>query len=142
MRPIARAATVVLAGLAVVGAIVVLVAIRQPRVPPHGRDLYVRYCGSCHGISGKGDGPAAKALQPPPNDLTRLRERYKSQHPIREVMAAIDGRYPVRAHGDSNMPVWGVAFEREVEMQKGRRPRQTALLQMQVLAEYVLSLQP
>lgn len=140
MRRTARTIALVLAGL-VVGGVAVFVAIRPSEVPLHGRDLYARYCGACHGIDGKGDGPAAKALQPPPNNLTRLRERYKSPYPIRELMAAIDGRYPVRAHGDSAMPVWGVAFERETEAQKRRWPRQTTLLQVHVIAEYVLSLQ-
>lgn len=28
-------------------------------------------CASCHGVSGKGDGPVGVALQPPPRDLTQ-----------------------------------------------------------------------
>ena len=47
----------------------------------------------------------------------------------------------VRAHGDSAMPVWGVVFEREMEEQKARWPRRTTLLQVRLIAEYVLSLQ-
>lgn len=35
-----------------------------------GRELYVVYCATCHGPSGKGDGPAAAGLQPPPADHT------------------------------------------------------------------------
>jgi mono/diheme cytochrome c family protein len=35
-----------------------------------GRTLYQANCQSCHGIGGKGDGPQAAALQPPPLDLT------------------------------------------------------------------------
>jgi mono/diheme cytochrome c family protein len=136
-----RAGGLVLGGLVVLGGIVFFVVTRPTEVPLHGRDLYIRYCASCHGVGGKGDGPASKALRPRPNDLTRLRERYKGQYPIRDVMAAIDGRYPVRAHGDSAMPVWGVVFERETEEQKGRWPRQTTVLQVRLIADYVLSLQ-
>jgi mono/diheme cytochrome c family protein len=35
-----------------------------------GRELYAVYCTTCHGPSGKGDGPAAAGLQPPPADHT------------------------------------------------------------------------
>ena len=31
---------------------------------------YVAKCQSCHGPQGKGDGPAAKNIKPPPTDLT------------------------------------------------------------------------
>ncbi len=35
-----------------------------------GKTLYGKYCVSCHGASGKGDGPAGAALNPRPRDLT------------------------------------------------------------------------
>ena len=35
-----------------------------------GADLYGRHCAGCHGVSGRGDGPAAKGLSVPPADLT------------------------------------------------------------------------
>jgi hypothetical protein len=56
-------------------------------------------------------------------------------------MSAIDGRRPVKAHGDSDMPVWGLVFEREMEEREARSPRQTTLHQVRLLAEYVLGLQ-
>lgn len=31
--------------------------------------MYDKNCVACHGASGKGDGPAAKALKPPPGDF-------------------------------------------------------------------------
>ncbi|HET6510909.1 MAG TPA: cytochrome c [Candidatus Kapabacteria bacterium] len=34
----------------------------------HGQQLYVQNCASCHGTTGKGDGPAAAALNPKPAD--------------------------------------------------------------------------
>jgi mono/diheme cytochrome c family protein len=33
------------------------------------KQLYDKNCGSCHGPSGKGDGPAGKILKPPPADF-------------------------------------------------------------------------
>ncbi len=33
------------------------------------KQLYEKNCNSCHGPSGKGDGPASKMLKPPPADF-------------------------------------------------------------------------
>ncbi len=33
------------------------------------KDLYDSRCAACHGPGGKGDGPAGKMLQPPPQDF-------------------------------------------------------------------------
>jgi mono/diheme cytochrome c family protein len=38
--------------------------------PARGRMLYQFRCAACHGADGRGDGPAAAALKPPPKDLT------------------------------------------------------------------------
>ena len=35
-----------------------------------GKEIFITYCASCHGESGKGDGQAAAALEPPPADFT------------------------------------------------------------------------
>ena len=52
-----------------------------PRQAPdlaRGAALYAEQCASCHGAAGKGDGPNAKGLEPPPiafTDVARARER-------------------------------------------------------------------
>lgn len=38
-----------------------------------GKAIYTAECASCHGNSGKGDGPAAKDLEKTPGDMTKLR---------------------------------------------------------------------
>ncbi len=38
-----------------------------------GEDLYRRNCSLCHGLSGHGDGPQARSLNPSPADLRNLR---------------------------------------------------------------------
>ncbi|WP_126446352.1 c-type cytochrome [Sulfuricystis multivorans] len=35
-----------------------------------GKALFDKNCATCHGTSGRGDGPAAQGLDPPPADLT------------------------------------------------------------------------
>lgn len=41
-----------------------------PAVLERGQTLYKANCAACHGESGRGDGPAAGALKPPPRDHT------------------------------------------------------------------------
>lgn len=36
-----------------------------------GKTLWVKHCQSCHGKSGKGDGPKADGLKTSPNDMTK-----------------------------------------------------------------------
>src|SRR5437868_6103555 len=61
--------------------------------PVTGESLYRRLCASCHGVSGRGDGPAGAALCPRPANLTRLRSG------LPDLMRQIDGRRTIRAHG-------------------------------------------
>jgi len=71
-----------------------------------GQKLYQSYCGSCHGATGAGNGPVASVLKVPPPNLQRLGERYGRPLPD-SLLAFIDGRKQVPAHGDREMPVWG-----------------------------------
>lgn len=75
-----------------------------------GRALYLRYCAACHGRDGRGDGPVAAALGEKPKDLTQIAAAHGGQFPLAAVIEAIDGTRTVRAHGVSEMPVWGDVF--------------------------------
>ena len=46
-----------------------------------GKETFLRYCASCHGENGTGNGPAADALKPPPSDLTTLSKRHEGKFP-------------------------------------------------------------
>jgi hypothetical protein len=39
------------------------------------------------------------------------------------------------------MPVWGIVFEQEKEEKEARWPKRTTLLQVRLIADYVLTLQ-
>ncbi len=76
-----------------------------------GRTLYLRLCASCHGRDGAGDGPVAPALGQKPSDLTQIAAANAGTFPFVEVAEAIDGTKSVRAHGVSDMPIWGEVLQ-------------------------------
>lgn len=76
-----------------------------------GRDTFEFYCASCHGRSGRGDGPVAPALGTQPADLTTLARRNDGVFPRERVASFVAGTSrPLTAHGSSDMPVWGPTF--------------------------------
>lgn len=79
-----------------------------------GSATFKAYCAQCHGISGRGDGPAAKALKTPPADLTTLTKRNNGQYPAGAVKQVVNGDTASPAHGSREMPMWGPVF-RSVE---------------------------
>jgi mono/diheme cytochrome c family protein len=84
------------------------------QVPTTGTDdagsrLFRTYCASCHGTTGRGDGPMAMQLRRMPPDLTQFTRRNGGVFPSEQVYRIVDGR-DVMSHGDREMPVWGDAF--------------------------------
>jgi len=76
-----------------------------------GSVTYRVYCGSCHGKTAKGDGKLAESLRQPPADLTLLAKNNGGVFDSDAVRETIDGRRAVAAHGDREMPVWGLVFQ-------------------------------
>ena len=72
-----------------------------------GKQLYEQYCASCHGVSGRGDGPVSKSLSVEVPDLTRLAQRHGDRFDRGLIERVIDGRHVIGAHGTRTMPVWG-----------------------------------
>jgi mono/diheme cytochrome c family protein len=107
------------------------VACREPAAPPGVAVLYARYCAACHGREGRGDGPVAPVLYPPPPDLTKVVST------VPEVMRAIDGRRPIAAHGAPANPVWGRSFEESLA--DDPHTLRTAATKTQALAEHVVA---
>jgi len=106
---------------------------------PTGEEAYRRYCASCHGMEGKGDGPVAASLKSAPTDLTQLARRSGGRFDESYVMSVIDGRRHVAEHGPREMPVWGVVFEEELRDE--RYSKWTTLLRTRALTDYLRSLQ-
>lgn len=75
-----------------------------------GEETYFRFCASCHGEDGHGDGPVAAGLKISVPDLTSLRKRQGDQFPDTLLRRIIDGRDIVIYHGTRYMPVWGYEF--------------------------------
>ena len=86
---------------------------QEDEIVASGRGKYQRYCASCHGPSGKGNGEMTALLVFKPADLTQLRKNNKGEFPFWRVYRAIDGRELVRGHGSREMPLWGFVFQVE-----------------------------
>ncbi len=67
-------------------------------------------CAVCHGAGGKGDGPAAAALNQAVPDLTMVAAHSGGVFPHEDVERAITGETRVVAHGTLEMPIWGTVF--------------------------------
>lgn len=104
-----------------------------------GRAYYLRYCGSCHGLEGKGDGTVSRSLKLKPADLSQLQKKNKGVFPLEKVMATIEGKTRIGAHGESKMPVWGEIFEKEATAQKD--PSAASATKVKIIAEYVSTIQ-
>lgn len=75
-----------------------------------GQEIFEVYCTACHGLEGRGNGPMSAILTLLPTDLTQLSRESGGEFPTARVVARIDGRDPLVAHG-SPMPVFGEYFE-------------------------------
>jgi len=78
--------------------------------PTSATEMYTAYCAVCHGVDGKGNGPAAEALKVLPPDLTALAKKNGGKYPSDHVTSAIRGDLRLAAHGTKEMPVWGDLF--------------------------------
>ena len=103
------------------------------------KEDYVNYCASCHGVSGKGDGPLAGELKKKPSDLTKLTS--KSGHfpylKIRQTIEGSDTPGSIRSHGTSQMPVWGDVFRKK----SGMSPWSESQAKTMNIVDYLASIQ-
>lgn len=79
-----------------------------------GKMEFQKNCASCHGMSGKGDGPLLEFLKQTPPDLTVLSKNNGGVYPQDKVYAWIRDPQRIRAHGTEEMPVWGDRYSKEI----------------------------
>ena len=115
-----------------------------------GKFEYLNSCASCHGTTGKGDGPVVKSLIKPPTDLTRLSETNSGVFPFARIYDVIDGRFELATHGTRDMPVWGEVYKRSwAQGQNGALPYLASkeviesIVRVRILAliDYIFTLQ-
>ena len=86
-----------------------------PRATPDlakGASLYAQRCVACHGAEGRGDGPAAKGLEPPPSnfhDLERMAQR-SAYGLYNTITLGVEGTSMASFKGLSEEERWALAF--------------------------------
>ena len=104
-----------------------------------GDQLFRRYCSSCHGKAGEGDGPVAPFFKLLPPDLTLMSRRNGGTFPAERARRIIDGRENVLPHGAREMPIWGMEFEMTAEQPAVARA--TAETSIARLVEFLRTIQ-
>jgi mono/diheme cytochrome c family protein len=104
--------------------------------PTSGSEMYAKYCAACHGMGGRGDGPAAPAFNSRPTNLTLLSRSHGGKYPRMLVVSTLQQSKHIEAHGNAQMPVWSDAFRRLDSMNPG-----TARLRINNLTNHIESLQ-
>jgi mono/diheme cytochrome c family protein len=104
-----------------------------------GEETFDRFCASCHGVGGEGDGPVAAGLPITVPDLTTLQKRQGDRFPEDTLRKIIDGRDVVIYHGTRYMPVWGYEFWVEEGADEAAEKRVDIIISN--LIEYIESIQ-
>ncbi|MHA6324319.1 c-type cytochrome [Roseivivax sp. CAU 1753] len=84
-----------------------------------GQGSFMANCAVCHGADGKGNGPFLDFMKNAPSDLTQISERNGGRFPIETVYQIIADTDQQRAHGTSEMPIWGNRFNADVIAEEG-----------------------
>ncbi len=102
---------------------------------PRGQREYWQYCSACHGEAADGNGPVAGELVSRPPPLTKLHEKFG--RPLgTDLVAFVTGKTMPRAHGSSDMPIWG----RRLQDPDGNDS--DAIRTIWLIVDYLQTLQP
>jgi mono/diheme cytochrome c family protein len=108
---------------------------------PPGKGSYLRYCASCHGDDGKGDGPYAPVLKLKPADLSQLAKKNNGVFPVGRVTRILDGSEEIPGHGSRQKPVWGHPFGAGEEAAGGNAAPTVARERIELILRYLNSIQ-
>ena len=98
--------------------------------------MFKEYCASCHGVDGRGDGPAVVFLKAPPPDLRLMAQRNNGKYPAVQVSVILkQGSGSTHAHGTLDMPTWGPLFH-SID-----HPEGTANLRIYNLTKFIETIQ-
>ncbi len=136
-------------GLSLTIAAAALVAFPQlaaADMSPLGKKEYESSCASCHGPTGKGDGPLSGYLEKKAADLTQIMKNNNGVYPFTLLAEIVDGRRTVSLHGSRDMPVWGNVYNQKAVEYYSDFPapyNADSFIRTRVLAlvEYIYSLQ-
>ncbi len=101
--------------------------------PGSAKEMYTEYCAVCHGVDGKGTGPAAPEFKTPPTDLTMLAKNNNGKYPDARVYSTLKYGTNAPAHGTLEMPIW-------IDLFRSMDPN-TVKLRMSNLVEYIQKIQ-
>jgi hypothetical protein len=112
----------------------------KPTSAASGEEMYMSYCAVCHGMSGKGDGPAASEFKTPPSNLTIICPKSQcGEFPNGYIAQVIEtGPRDAKAHGSKDMPVWGPLFS---ALSSGTTKQAEVKLRINNLSKYIESIQ-
>jgi mono/diheme cytochrome c family protein len=107
-----------------------------------GKQLYNKYCATCHGHDAKGKGPLTGSLNTAPPDLTLLAKKQGGKFPYMDVLDILDGAVPYPAHGNSELPAWGDTFQSDDPGSTGGTMEQAAVRgRLMLITDYLRSIQ-
>jgi hypothetical protein len=105
--------------------------------PSSGKQMFKDYCATCHGMDGKGDGPAAELLEVKTSDLTTIAKRHHSKSTALFVSEFLRNK-TCQTNGKINLPVWGRYFR---ENDPDKINHTITSMRIYNLSEYVASIQ-
>ena len=88
-----------------------------------GKQMYINYCASCHGVDGRGNGPAAAALRMPTTDLTVLSRNNHGVFPETHIVTVLQYGAEFPSHGSVRNARMGTDLWQDGD---GESPSQTA----------------